>query len=163
MKTLVSAITCCSLFLLSCAKKEGCTNSAACNYDSEAKKDNGTCFFEPSGMATSFVTTNIDFDSGALGGLCSGVNVKSDMNFAPFNFATCSGAQGIIDIGEVKCLGEISTPPSGGYLNTAGAIVDHGYVMKLDDGSFVRFVCAGWQTNTSGGVTGAKIQWQHGF
>jgi hypothetical protein len=151
-------------FLFSaCAKKEGCTDSKACNFDSEAKKDNGTCIFVPEGMATSFVTSNIDFDTGQLGGLCGGVGVKADLNFSPFNFAICTNAQGIVDVGEVTCLGEVTTHPSGTMLTSAAAVVNHGYVVKLDDNSLVRFVCAGWQTNTSGAVTGVKIEWQHGF
>jgi photosystem II stability/assembly factor-like uncharacterized protein len=31
----------------SCERKEGCTDNTADNYDSEAKKDNGTCVFKP--------------------------------------------------------------------------------------------------------------------
>jgi len=34
-----------SLFVVSC-KKEGCTNESATNFDSEAKKDDGSCKYE---------------------------------------------------------------------------------------------------------------------
>lgn len=33
-------------FLTSCSKKEGCTDPTAINYDSDAKKDNGSCEYE---------------------------------------------------------------------------------------------------------------------
>ena len=37
------------LFLVGC-KKEGCTNSAATNYDKKAKEDNNTCEYTVSGL-----------------------------------------------------------------------------------------------------------------
>ena len=151
------------LLFSACVKKEGCTNTDACNFDADAQKDDGSCILQPSDMRTSFVSTNIDFQSGGLGGFCSGLNVNSDLNFDPFNFAICSGASGIIDVGAVTCLGEIKTIPGSGFIGTAGAVVNHGYVLRLKDGTHVRFVCAGWQTSTSGGVTGVKLEWQHPF
>lgn len=37
-----------SVFISSCAKKEGCTDASALNYDSSAEKDNGTCSYKGS-------------------------------------------------------------------------------------------------------------------
>lgn len=39
-----------ALLVLSACKKEGCTDSVAKNYNSEAKKDDGSCTFESSTM-----------------------------------------------------------------------------------------------------------------
>jgi hypothetical protein len=44
MKKLLFLLMICSLTLaLPSCKKEGCTNSGACNYDPDAEKDDGSC------------------------------------------------------------------------------------------------------------------------
>ncbi len=44
MKKLFSALLILSVIvLLPSCKKEGCTSAAACNYDADAEKDDGTC------------------------------------------------------------------------------------------------------------------------
>lgn len=47
------------LLSTSCKKKEGCTDPTALNYDSKAKKDNGTCEYGPSyTIPTTYSFTN---------------------------------------------------------------------------------------------------------
>lgn len=49
------------LILLGC-KKEGCTNSAATNYDKKAKEDNNTCEYDVFGLwnAVSYISGGIE-------------------------------------------------------------------------------------------------------
>lgn len=43
---MVAVVAMVGLTVTSCAKKEGCTDPDALNYDSEAEEDNGTCDYE---------------------------------------------------------------------------------------------------------------------
>jgi hypothetical protein len=56
MRTLVTLITISGTFFVSSCTKEGCTDSTALNFNSKAKKDNGTCVF--SNVKSELVTVN---------------------------------------------------------------------------------------------------------
>lgn len=59
-------------------KKKGCTDSAAVNYNSKAKKDNGTCLYKP------FITIN--------GAVEMNINVNSNYNDAGATAANKDGS-----------------------------------------------------------------------
>ena len=51
---------CASAFVLTSCKKEGCTDSKATNYSSEAKKDDGSCVYETVTVITTPFTAKVD-------------------------------------------------------------------------------------------------------
>ena len=76
---MLSALT---LGAVSC-QKEGCTDSTATNYDSEAKKDDGSCIaatvapVESTVIVSSNVTTNTTWQAGKIYVIASRITVVS--------------------------------------------------------------------------------------
>lgn len=60
MKTLTLLFTLTALALIGCKKKEGCTDPNASNYDSKAKKDDGSCIDPETGP---YLVIKLHFDS----------------------------------------------------------------------------------------------------
>lgn len=70
----------------------------------------------------------------------------------------------IADAGSMTGLGCVTSIPTSGFTTAAAATLNHGYVMKLYDGTYVRFFFDQWMTSSiTGGVTGARIKWQWPF
>ncbi|MFT6746819.1 MAG: hypothetical protein ACJAZ2_001163 [Glaciecola sp.] len=60
MKDIFVVVLCMSVITFSCVKKKGCTDIAAINYDSEAKKDDGSCIYIEVVDTTTTDTTTTD-------------------------------------------------------------------------------------------------------
>jgi len=69
----------------------------------------------------------------------------------------------IQDIGPVKCLSEVKTKPASGYVNTVNALLGHGYVIKLSDGTYGRFFIDSWAKSSTGAVVEVNIIRQYSF
>ncbi len=86
---ITTAIVLTGVFFTSCAKKEGCTDPAATNYDADAQKDDGSCIYpaaeEPivEDETKASITVNFTFNF-------DGVPV-SNQNFNMFNYVNQDG------------------------------------------------------------------------
>lgn len=69
----------------------------------------------------------------------------------------------IIDIGVVKCLSEVKIKPASGYVYSLNALLGHGYVIKLPDGTYGRFFIDSWQKSNTNGVVEINITRQYSF
>ena len=69
----------------------------------------------------------------------------------------------IVDIGTINCLGNIASKPSTGYTSGVPLIVDHGYVVRLADGTFGRFYVDSFDPPTGSAVDEVNIIWQYSF
>ena len=87
--------------LSSCAKKEGCTDLSAKNYNSEAEEDDGSCNYEASIVLWMTQTTAQNFDNAGITSLTyrlDGVIVGSSGTNVYSNSAPECGANGFVTI-----------------------------------------------------------------
>jgi hypothetical protein len=80
-----------------------------------------------------------------------------------FSIFPISGKQpaGIIDIGPVKCLGQVNTKPATGYSSTIAVASGHGYVVLLPDKTYGRCYVA--SISSSGGAPLLYVSWQYAY
>jgi hypothetical protein len=70
----------------------------------------------------------------------------------------------IIDTGMFNCLGNVTDKPVNGYASSVPLILDHGYVVWLEDGTFGRFYTDSFTQATNGtAVDEVNIIWQYSF
>lgn len=69
----------------------------------------------------------------------------------------------IIDIGAVKCLSEVKIKPASGYVYALNAVLGHGYVIKLPDGTYGRFFIDSWLKSNTNVVVEMNITRQYSF
>lgn len=70
----------------------------------------------------------------------------------------------IIDVGLFNCLGNIITKPANGYSSKVPLILNHGYVVKLEDGTFGRFYTDSFTELTDSLIDNeVNIIWQYSF
>jgi len=50
----------------------------------------------------------------------------------------------IIDVGAVECLGEVTQKPTTGFVFATEAIIGHGYVVRMEDGTYGRLFIDSW-------------------
>jgi hypothetical protein len=67
----------------------------------------------------------------------------------------------IIDIGPVKCLGQINKKPAIGYSSSVAVVAGHGYVALLPDNTYGRCYVA--SISSSGGAPMLYVSWQYAF
>ena len=80
-----------------------------------------------------------------------------------FSVYPISGKQpaSIIDIGPVKCLGQVNRKPATGFSTSANVVAGHGYVALLPDNTYGRCYVA--SISSSGGVPLLYVSWQYSF
>ena len=84
------------------------------------------------------------------------------------NFAV-SGSGKIVDLGEMKGLGNVTYIPKKGWANKASVVPGHGYVLcefdyQTGNPKFTRFYCLEYMTAAvTGGIIGAEIKYQTPF
>lgn len=78
-------------------KKEGCTNSGACNYDPDAEKDDGTCinkgqvtFWQINGSGYGYTDVTINGSTAVITSEYSGIPACNSSGCA--NFTLCPGS-----------------------------------------------------------------------
>jgi hypothetical protein len=69
----------------------------------------------------------------------------------------------IQDMGQVKCLSEVNTKPASGYVYTVNALLNHGYSIKLPDGTYGRLFIDSWTKSASGVVLEINITRQYSY
>lgn len=69
----------------------------------------------------------------------------------------------IQDIGQVKCLSQVKEKPTSGYVYTVNALLNHGYSIKLPDGTYGRFFIDSWMKSTTGTVLEINITRQYSY
>lgn len=69
----------------------------------------------------------------------------------------------IIDVGEVKCLSDVKVKPVSGYVYALNAVLGHGYIVKLPDGTYGRFFIDSWRKSTTNVVMEMNITRQYSF
>lgn len=69
----------------------------------------------------------------------------------------------IIDVGEVECLGEVTTKPTTGWVYVVVPQLHHGYVVKMADGTIGRFFIDSWEIGSNGLKTKVNITRQYSF
>lgn len=139
---------------------------------------------DPAGTVTVNIPNNqyLCFKTGALAGNCGFANSLccSDILFDPNNFAATTsvyamdnstpglirpikGTSSIASSGKASNLCEIKAVPTSGYVTVMAANYDIGYVVKLADGTYARFIVKGFGTFTNGGVSSVQIAYQYPF
>lgn len=139
---------------------------------------------DPAGTVTVNIPNNqfFCFKTGALAGNCNFANSLccSDILFDPNNFAATTsvyamdnstpgfivpikGTSSIATTGEASKLCDISAVPASGFVTVMAANYDVGYVVKLADGTYARFVVTGFGQFTNGGVSSVQISYQYPF
>lgn len=117
---------------------------------------------DPPGTVTIEMSSGsyIDFLTGSLNTPGAG-----SLSFIPLNFTmdNNSNADGVVDVGAVSCLGEVTTQPVSGYTHGVAATPGHGYVLKMKNGSFTRMYADSWVECTGGTICGVLISWQYPF
>jgi hypothetical protein len=104
--------------LLGCSKKKGCTDSKATNFDSSAKKDDGSCVFAPSSsgivlvdVTSDRILTNTDSEIDYI--LNSEIDVSAKLTIEPGVVIQCSNGGGMIvsgGAGALKAIGTVAAP-----------------------------------------------------
>jgi hypothetical protein len=139
---------------------------------------------DPTGSITINIPNNsyFCFKTGSIAGNC-GFSIDlccSDILFYPNNFSAASSVIGfdtsspniIVPIKGNSSLSSATTSsklcdineiPTSGYVTTMAANYDIGYVVKLADGTYARFVVKGFGTFTTGGVSSVQITYQYPF
>ncbi len=67
-----------------------------------------------------------------------------------------------IDVGEVKCLREVTDKPTSGWVFGILVELHHGYVIKMEDGTYGRLFIDSWKKSGSQ-VTEVNITRQYAF
>jgi hypothetical protein len=100
--------------LLGCSRKKGCTDSKATNFDSSAKKDDGSCVFAPSSSGivltdvnTDRVLTNTDSEIDYI--LNSEIDVTAKLTIEPGVVIQCSNGGGMYISGSSSALKAVGT------------------------------------------------------
>lgn len=119
---------------------------------------------DPAGTVTTYIDNNtaLAFSTGSV---TTCAIAAGNLYFSPFNFAICgnNSVDGIIGVGQVSCLGDVTTKPATGYTSQVAVELGFGYVVKLKNGNYARVYAEDWKTTTSGGVSGVKVKWQYIF
>ncbi len=55
----------------------------------------------------------------------------------------------IFDVGEVECLSKVTIKPSSGWVYVTTAKLHHGYVIKMEDGTYGRLYIDSWEISGS--------------
>jgi hypothetical protein len=114
---------------------------------------------DPSGTATITLTNSVSLCFSQTSGCDSDITFSSISN----NLFAGGETLGFVDIGEVDCLGEVTTKPTAGFVTQGSAQIGHGYVTKQIDGTYGRFYAKEYLQSTSGGIIGLKINWQYSY
>jgi hypothetical protein len=69
----------------------------------------------------------------------------------------------IVDIGPVKCLGQVTYKPVEGYLYVVQIVEKHGYVVRLPDNTYGRLFVDSWTKSPTGTVSKIYVTWQYAF
>jgi hypothetical protein len=70
----------------------------------------------------------------------------------------------IIDVGIFNCLGDVNFKPVEGYTSSVPLILNHGYVVKLEDNTYGRFYFDSFgQTLYNSALNEVNIIWQYSF
>jgi len=69
----------------------------------------------------------------------------------------------IANVGKVSGLGSIVKIPSSGFASQIAVEPGCGYVINIQDETYVRLYVVKWETDTSGGVMGATVKYQYPF
>ncbi|HQQ95661.1 MAG TPA: hypothetical protein PLX35_00285 [Cyclobacteriaceae bacterium] len=133
------------LFLIAC--KEDSSLTSVCTdpigtQDVTMKNNTQFCFKE--GLNGCFITT---------------LNATT----LTFSVYPISGKQpaNIVDIGPVKCLGQVNKKPTTGYSSSVNVVAGHGYVVLLPDNTYGRCYVA--SVSSSGGAPLLYVSWQYAF
>jgi len=139
---------------------------------------------DPAGTVSINIPNNqfLCFKTGALAGNCGNSSglCCSDILFYPNNFATAAsiygldtstpgtikpikGSSTIATSAKASHLCDIKAVPTSGFVTVMAADYNVGYVVKLADGTYARFVVEGFGTFTNGGVSSVKIKYQYPF
>lgn len=139
---------------------------------------------DPTGTVTVNIPNNqfLCFKTGALAGNCGFAYdlCCSDILFDPNNFAAASsvyamdnstpgfikpikGNSSIATTGNASKLCDIKAVPTSGFVTVMAANYDVGYVVKLADGTYARFVVKSFGKFTNGGVSSVQIAYQYPF
>ena len=68
----------------------------------------------------------------------------------------------IFDVGEVECLSQVTAKPTSGWVYSTEAKLHHGYVIRMNDGTYGRLFIDSWKTSGSF-VTEVNIIRQYTF
>ena len=81
----------------------------------------------------------------------------------PFGPAPIKGTSSIASTGKATKLCDIKAVPSTGYVALMAADYEIGYVIKLADGTFARFIVKDFGKFTTGGTSSVQITYQYPF
>ena len=140
-----------ALAFASCSKEEA-------GNDGGAKGNGGSAVPDPSGTATANLMMGGDIHiSGFREYLC----LNNSNNFRFYS----STYYDIIDIGEVKGLGNVRNAPESGYYREIAAIKGHGYIGRYQyytDSKYIRFYVVDYISSGSS-IIGVTIKYQDPF
>jgi hypothetical protein len=153
------------IILSTCSKSEEECTDAAGTVTVNIPNNNFFCF------KTGSLAANCGFSTG----LCC-----SDILFDPNNFAAASsiigldtstpgfikpikGNSSIATSGKANKLCDIKAIPTSGFVNIMAADYNIGYVVKLADGTYAKFIVKGFGEFSTGGVSSVQITYQYPF
>ena len=150
-----------TLMVLSLVFVVGCSK----DNDSGGKNDGSTTVPDPEGTITVSMSNNgvknvyVPIERG------EGVTFHTHNNHEWMaidisnNLIVQSGV--VANLGKVNGLGSITKIPASGYASRTSVEINSGYVIRLECGDYVRVYVVEWRKNTSGGIIGAKVKYQH--
>ena len=125
MKKLTYFLMLLALAFASCSKEEA-------GNDGGAKGNGGSAVPDPSGTATANLMMGEDIIMSSLGEYLF-LNKSNNFHFY-------SSSYEIIDIGEVKGLGNVRNAPESGFYREIAAIKGHGYIGRNKYGDFKKYI-----------------------
>ena len=160
-----------SLLIVSLIFAVGCDKD-----DDDDGSGNNTTIKDPEGAITGNISSNpnvsITIVPEGAGGFYIGWTGPSNFSLGCYNLYD-SGEIFIYDAGKVRGLGDITKIPTSGFStrpgNSIACEVGHGYIIKYTSGRmtapvyYVRLYVVEDIVNTSGGIFGTKVKYQHPF
>ena len=160
---LAALCTTCTKTEVACSDPAGTVTVSIPNNQFFCFKDGALAGINNCGLATGLCCSDIQFYPNNFRIGTSVIAVETSTTNGIITIRPITGTSSIATTGAVSRLCDIKAVPSSGFVPLMAADYNIGYVIKLADGTYAKFIVKGFGTFTTGGVSSVQISYQYPF